>query len=335
MLAYFLYDYKLLSDWSDDNYISNQLPRNELVLPAGAARWILARTPESPEGERRIGDLVLSGTKTEFYRGKVEGGYPEESDASGWWRWTANELAFHYGVSGLRPQRVRVKFTYLAADAPGHLRPLTMEFRSGASVQTLQVSKQSGWGQYVSDPIRIAEPEFVLRFSSTEPTERVSATDSRMVAFLIKNLTIEECEPETTLQQVDVKGGYAEESDAGHHWRWTADELRFRFRVVGKSAATARIQFTYLATARPDQARPVALELRDGARFWRDNILMKRGWGTYTSPPVSFAGPEIELRLSTSQPPERAAGADPRMVAFMIQNLKMTVVPDEGAGRPN
>jgi len=332
LLTYFLSDYKLLSDWSDDDYVRHWLPPHEVTLPVQGARWVLSRSPGSPIGERRFGDLVLSTTGTEFLRSGTEGGYSEESDSTGWWHWTAHELLFSYNIAGKRPVTARVRFTYLPEVGSAQVRPLTIEFRNGTEVRTDSLAMRTGWGEYTSPPLQITEPGFILRLSSSDPPQRLSETDPRMAAFLAKNVVVEEVKSDTSLEQEEIKGGYASESDTNDWWRWTPHELLFRYRSLGKRPEVVRIEFTYLAETRLGQVRPLDIELRNGAKLWADHLLMKSGWSKYISPPISITEPECVLRLSSSQAPQRISDTDHRMAAFLVKNLHITTVSAEKTG---
>jgi hypothetical protein len=185
---------------------------------------------------------------------------------------------------------------------------------------------KSGWTDYTSPPIQITEREFVLRLSSNDPPRRFSDSDPRMMAFLARNVVVEETAPET-LEQVGIEGGYPEESDSDNRWRWTPKELLFRYRVVGKRPVAVRVSFACQAAVAPGQVRPLEIEFRDGASLRTVHLLMNSGWSEYVSPTVSITGPEFVLRLSSSQPPLPASDRDPRMMAFRVQNLRMTILP--------
>ena len=326
VLMYFLSDYKLLSDYSDDAAVNTWFPPDKVALPVREARWILSRTWDKPLDGIRINNLVLSRTGTDFVSsGEVTGGYGREP---GGWYETHHELVFRYGVTGRRPVLARVKFSYRAVAEPGQARSLTIEFHNGAAVRTEHVPMKGGWTDYVSPPIQITEREFALRLSSNDPPRRVSDSD-----FLARNVDIEETAPETSLEQAGVTGGYPEESDANSQWRWTANELVFRYRVTGKRPVVVRVRFGCQAAVARGQVRTLKIEFLDGDSQRTENLVMNRGWSEYVSPPVSITGPEFVLRLSSSQPPLRVSAEDPRMMAFRVGNLKMTIVqPKEDGG---
>jgi hypothetical protein len=173
----------------------------------------------------------------------------------------------------------------------------------------------------MSPPMQITERDFALRLSSSEPARRVSDSD-----FLARNVVIEETAPETSLKQAGVTGGYPEESDAGSDWRWTANELVFRYRVAGTRPVMVRVSFGCQAAVAPGQVRPLKIEFRDGDNQRTENLPMNSGWNAYVSPAVSITGPEFVLRLSSSQPPLRVSARDPRLMAFRVRSVEMTMV---------
>jgi len=194
MLVYFLMDYKLLSDWSDDGYLVGHLPVEQRVLPLSEALWVLRPVPAGGacEVECLPPNLQLSPAGTQVTLVGVAGGYAQESDRSGWWRWTADTLAFHYRVRGELPTWVRLRFTYLPAVKRRRVQ-ITLEDTNPPL--SIPIIMEPGWGTFVSQPIFLNQREFRVRFSCDQAPERISSQDPRLLAFLIKNLVIETIPP--------------------------------------------------------------------------------------------------------------------------------------------
>jgi hypothetical protein len=201
MLLYFLMDYRLLSDWSEDGYLAGQLPAAERVLPLASARWLLSPPADGAicEEECVAPNLQLKLLGSQVRLVSVAGGYPQESDASGWWRWTADRLVFHYRVKGELPVWIRVRFMYLPA-VRRRVVNLTLEDREPL-LQTKLVM-EPGWGSFSSAPMRLDAREFRIVFSSDDAAERISREDPRLLNFLVKNLSVDVVrEPDGTVHR--------------------------------------------------------------------------------------------------------------------------------------
>jgi hypothetical protein len=194
MVAYFLHDYPVAADWSDDVYIYPWLPAGWQKISPADCRWWIHRAAlaekVSPRGPAlRVGALELSPIP-EFVatREAVSGGHGIESDTSGWWVWTASRLVARFRIRSALPTRVRLRFQYLGANLP---RTMTVSLLDGANERKEAIILQPGWQNWASASFTAVDAELAIQFSSPEPPVRIGPSDSRLAAFLVKNVRLE------------------------------------------------------------------------------------------------------------------------------------------------
>lgn len=191
MLTYFLSDRPVISDWSDDGYLFPMLPQADRTYQLEPSMWLIrpASAGSLDSGEQRIGTLSFlraSAVRTQLLA--VAGGYMPEMAAGSSWEWTAHKLEYRYRVLGTPSFRVRARFTYLPASPGRHLRVQV----SGSNLQTLEtLAMQPAWTPVTVPPFEVRSAEFSVVFESDEPPIRLSSSDPRVAAFLIKDLTLE------------------------------------------------------------------------------------------------------------------------------------------------
>lgn len=188
-----MYDHALASDWSDDGYMIGGLPPAQRTLKLQPSMWILAPVDltQPIAKERRIGRLGLESVADKgvvLSLSGVNGGYDEETDSSGSWRWTAHSLEYRYRVSGDKPVRLRARFTYLSAGGPRKVR-VSLVNGNTSSLQMLDM--QPAWTTFTTLPFTAGPSEFSIKFDSDEQPVHAGAGDPRMLGFLIKNLSCE------------------------------------------------------------------------------------------------------------------------------------------------
>lgn len=115
----------------------------------------------------------------------VEGGYPRENEGDTWRYWTSAKLEFHYQVPE-DLKTVRLKFTYLPA-VPGS--KLFVHVVSTVH-KTLTLAMKAGWNEYQSKPVRVGGNSVTVGFTTNQHPLRLSASDPRMVVFLVQNLQL-------------------------------------------------------------------------------------------------------------------------------------------------
>ena len=245
----------------------------------------------------------------------VSGGYDREVDGSDWRYWTGKELEFRFKIPPSLKSG-KIKFTYLPGAVNG-----TMSIQVLSKRTTLLSTKmKNGWNDYLSPSLPIDGQDLTVRLTSDKPAIRLSATDSRMVAFLIQNLELLETNapPPHEFNLVSVKGGYDREND-GQNWRyWTAKDLEFTYTVpIG--VKSARLKFTYLPAV-ADATLKVQVSSRKESGF---SLPMKGAWNDHLSAPMDVEGPNVTIRFSSDKPPVRLSATDARMAVFLIQNLEL------------
>jgi hypothetical protein len=187
-VAYFLAGRRLVADWSSDEYLRPGLPPG---AAQPAARWRIERGFADPAAGQgvRIGGLILGSAAPRFALLSAAGGYDQERDESGWWYWTARELRFHLRAEGGAPPQARLRLRYLLAPAS---RQVSVRITSGGREVSFALPAVEGWQDYQSEPLPIAGPsDVIVVFTTTGAPVRISDSDPRLMAFLIKNLVVE------------------------------------------------------------------------------------------------------------------------------------------------
>jgi hypothetical protein len=100
MLALFLADRKLKSDWSDDGYIANNIARSFLQEQPERGDCFIQTVADHPheagltEGKLRIGTY----RRNTMVITRIDNIYPTEAGADGWWMWVRHNATFHVGL---------------------------------------------------------------------------------------------------------------------------------------------------------------------------------------------------------------------------------------------
>lgn len=120
---------------------------------------------------------------------------------------------------------------------------------------------------------------------------------------------------------LQISGGYNEET-AGHSvWRWTPDQLCYRFKLLRQQPAWLRAGFTYLgATA----GRQVRISLVQGGKdIPLETLALAPGWNEYLSPEFEVTEPEFRITFQCNEPPIRLGKSDPRLMSFLVRDLEL------------
>jgi hypothetical protein len=189
MAAYFLEDRPTVSDWSDDGYF--HLPASENTFSLRPTMWVIseADSPAPKSNEQRIGRFAFkSAASLGISLVRVSGGFDEEASGAGSWHWTGHALQYHYKLLGGKPARVRLRFIYLQA---GDDKTLEVSITDGTIRAIQQIKMQPAWTSVVTEPFEVNGPDFIVNFECPQPALRISPSDPRMLAFLIKDLVAE------------------------------------------------------------------------------------------------------------------------------------------------
>ena len=198
LVAYFLHDIPLVSDWSDDTYIAPWLPAGWEKRQSNNSKWWIRRVNESDFAANRMilrsGALILEQTPDfSVSQESITGGHGVESDLSGWWVWTPDHVVIRLKVHGRLPAQVRLKFTAICAAVP---RELDIRCQSGSNELIMEkVVLPEGWQSYTSSPFRADSQNITIEILSRSTPTPIGNTDSRPVTFLVKNVRLEFVQP--------------------------------------------------------------------------------------------------------------------------------------------
>jgi hypothetical protein len=117
-------------------------------------------------------------------------------------------------------------------------------------------------------------------------------------------------------------GGHETEFGGAEWWRWTPDMVHCTFGARVGPPVTAVVAFEYWTPVMP---RDVLVEVAGRSTRVR---LLSGGKRTYRSEPLSVRENRIDvsIRLDDGSPSHRLSDTDPRMAAFLIQNLRLEVL---------
>jgi hypothetical protein len=189
--AYFLYDLKVAGDWTGDGYIDRWLPPDWQLTPMSASTWWVHRTAELTAGFAAAGTLAFDAMpKFEAAVTDVSGGHGRESDATGWWVWSPDQLEVHMKAIGSLPAEVRIRFTCIVTAQPA-LLSIRCRTRNGRELLGTAAEFAAGWQEYVSPSFLLdsSEADVIIRTNSAPVP--IGRGDPRSAAFLAKNVRLE------------------------------------------------------------------------------------------------------------------------------------------------
>lgn len=190
MVAYILQDRKIAGIYTDDGYLTGNIPPDEREMPRSVADWVIAMATPAELADKTvplIGTMALhQAAATQITLDRVEGGYAQETEGINTWRWTSGRIRYHYLMEG-KGGPVRLQFTHLLAGDPRTLK-VTVTGAGETKLADYSISLAGGWGKFTSPPIMVTPgPVSVLLESDGEPLP-LSATDPRPASFLVRNL---------------------------------------------------------------------------------------------------------------------------------------------------
>jgi hypothetical protein len=183
MLALFLADRRLKSDWRDDDYIRGDIARQLLYERPEKSDCFIEVAAEHPddaglvEGKLRIGTyrgsaMVLTG---------IDNAYPSESGRDGWWLWVRQRVTFHVELIDLSPA---FEFRFVI----GLSSPQTI---------TVGITNTGGHKQITTFRLEPGSHELTVPFdgavtqveieSDDENPQRLSVNDDRVADFVVRN----------------------------------------------------------------------------------------------------------------------------------------------------
>jgi hypothetical protein len=128
---------------------------------------------------------------------------------------------------------------------------------------------------------------------------------------------------ESPIRLAQVIGGYSAETEGGSVWRWTRDQLLYKYRLTNPGPVRLRARFTYLPAPTD---RDLQISLVQSAPTPLESFRMRDGWNQSVSRPFEVSQPEFSLLFRCNKPPVQLGPADPRWMSFLIRNLELEVL---------
>ncbi len=132
--------------------------------------------------------------------------------------------------------------------------------------------------------------------------------------------------PATMIREGDVRHGYGLESNGKDWWRWTDGQLDFDYTIAGRVPSGIRISFTYLPAGGP---RNVWMKLRAPSTAYGQELKLSETWGKCQTRAIPIKDDTFTIQFVCDQPPVKISDADPRLMSYLIQNLKVEAVTDD------
>jgi hypothetical protein len=127
--------------------------------------------------------------------------------------------------------------------------------------------------------------------------------------------------PEFLFKLVSVLGGHGRESDKQNWWYWTNRSLEFNYKTHG---TLEKVQFKMVyMPATENRELKIVFKNQNATE---QKIKMNGGWNEYISPVFNLKGPDIKIRFTSEEDPIRISKTDPRLMSFLISNLKLIPV---------
>ena len=187
LVAYYLQERRVASDWKTDSYINPWLPRDQPTPPPRQCQWILSRitaegAPPSP------GYLtVRSPLQNTFFLVQADTPYGRETDGQTWWYWTGNRLRFRYRLAGLSAGHVRVSFDYHPVTLD---RTLVIHLAGEGIEQAFETQMLPGDHRYTTQTLAWRGEKLDLELSCPQPPVQGAAPDTREFSYRITNLAV-------------------------------------------------------------------------------------------------------------------------------------------------
>ena len=186
MLIYALCDRALAGNWRYVNYVAGLLPADQQDLSSQPCRWMISMDSPVPPTASRAGNIWLNRyPSTDFALQSAIGGLGCEVDSTGSWYWVPKQLHFTYRIQGDQPNLATVTLSYLALS---DRHPI----RLAVAGQNFELATQPGWHEWTSPPfpLHFSSNTLDVVFACDAEPGRLSTSDPRIAAYLIKNLTL-------------------------------------------------------------------------------------------------------------------------------------------------
>jgi hypothetical protein len=195
MAVLYLYDREVTSDWMDDGYIFEKLP---------VERRTQALTPGSCVVEPLVGQdgwlsqgTVIGPFRVGIYEGRgqiriasVAGAYDRESDGLNWWHWVERKVIFTLQPRFVPEDVTKTKLRFEYGTLGKQTLAVQIVGRDGLLREILLRSKGEALGTF--DQVLDIPPSKLTEISieTDSNASRLGDQDSRMAAWMVRNLTI-------------------------------------------------------------------------------------------------------------------------------------------------
>jgi hypothetical protein len=187
MVAYYLQDRRLVSDWAGDSYISAWLPRDAPAPGRDQCDWIVSRSatinaPHPP------GYLMISAPFAHsLVMVRVDGPYGSETNGHDVAWWTGSRLHFEYQLEGSAPHHVQLSFTYHPAAADSRLN---VRLKGDEMNQAFEIPMLPGDHPYISAPFEWHGDYLDVDFFCAQPPVHGPPADPRLFSYQIIDLSL-------------------------------------------------------------------------------------------------------------------------------------------------
>lgn len=117
---------------------------------------------------------------------------------------------------------------------------------------------------------------------------------------------------------ISTKEGYDREESGTDWWHWTSESLEFKYRILG-DLKKVKLSFIYMP-ATENRDLNIIITSKNETKF---AFKMKAGWNEFITPPINIEGSDFNVKFTSSEKPVRVSDQDPRMMSFLIKNLKV------------
>ncbi|NGM86008.1 hypothetical protein G5B35_01675 [Parapusillimonas sp. SGNA-6] len=193
-ILYYLPEQLIVSDWSNDDYINNNLPENDRIQKINRGDCVIELDNEETSSAQgvRIGPFrvgIIDGTGHVRIEAPDEG-YDRETDGENWWYWI--EKGIHFKLSPLfvssALNHTRLDFQY--ATRTEQTLTIQIYINNGSSRQLVVHSKAGDLNTFngVVD-LRPSELSHIV-IKTDGIASRLGENDARRAAWMIRNLRI-------------------------------------------------------------------------------------------------------------------------------------------------
>jgi hypothetical protein len=190
IVALFLPDMLVRSDWIDDGYIAPWLPPSERRRKIELGDCVVGPPQEGGEKLARVGPLeiwVADGSQTPQIH--AVGDYEVEGQGNEWWIWVKSSVTLNVNYRGT-PFKADLVLMGSVTSRADHLLTISSHLADGSVHSVTQVMSEGERPIEVPLSIDGQRIESVSLASDAVP-QRISSTDPRLVTFLLRDAQAE------------------------------------------------------------------------------------------------------------------------------------------------